>query len=199
MNKLLLACGLVFMGITTTSQTEKSTADLNDQVAVESTSLTVNEHTLIWTAGNEEMSLFGTTIQMSTEAPDNLELDDIAYLEMDESIELGFDTTKYLPENFDPTIFYFDLKAVAFIEDYEDADLGFNTMDHLPNDFDAYAQPTDVMHVSYIEIVDYDLGIDTATYLPEGFDPYETELDLSTIVYIEEEIDLEICLESMVF
>jgi hypothetical protein len=187
------------MGTTTTSQTENSTTDFNDQVAVENISLTVNEHTLFWGTDNEEISILGTTKQMPVEAPDNLDLEQIAYLEADEVIELGFDTKEYLPENFDPTTFYFDLEAVAFIEDYEDADLGFNTRDYLPNNFDAYAQPKDVMDVSYIELIDYDLGIDTTMFLPEGFDPYETELDLNTIVYLEEEIDLEICIEPMVF
>lgn len=199
MNKLFLACGLVFMGITTTSQTENSTTDINDQVAVESISLTVNEHTLFWSTDNEEVSIQGTSMQMPKEAPESLNLEQIAYLEADEVIELGFDTKEYLPENFDPTTFYFEIETVAYIEDSKDADLGFNTSDYLPSNFDAYAHPKDVMDVSYIELVDYELGIDTTMYLPEGFDPYETELDLNTIVYLEDEIDLEICIEPMVF
>ncbi|NNE03928.1 MAG: hypothetical protein HKN52_12290, partial [Eudoraea sp.] len=154
---------------------------------------------LFWSTDNEEVSIVGTTMQLPAEAPDNLNLEEIAYLEADEVIELGFDTKEYLPENFDPATFYVDLEAVAFIEDHKDADLGFNTKDYLPSNFDAYAQPKDVMDVSYIELVDYEVGIDTTMYLPEGFDPYETELDLDTIVYLEDEIDLEICLESMVF
>jgi len=189
MNKLLLACGLVFMGITTTSQTENSTTDIDNQVAVENISLTVNEHTLLWSTDNEEVAMLGT---LPTEAPENLEIDAISYVETEEEIELGFDTKEYLPKNFDPTTFYFDVTAVAYIEEYEGSDLGFNTKDYLPNNFDADAQPENFMDVSYIETPDYVLGFDTAMYLPEGFDPYETELDLNTIIYIEEDVNLEL-------
>jgi len=199
MNKLFLVCGLVFMGITSTSQTENSITDFDNQVAVESVSLTVNEHTLFWSTDNEEIAILGTGCTTSTEEPENLELDAISYLEADEIIELGFDTKVYLPENFDPTTFYFDVATVTYIEEYKGSDLGFNTKDYLPNDFDAEAQPKDFMDVSYIETTDYNLGFDTAVYLPEGFDAYETELDLNTIVYIEEEIDFELYLDSTDF
>ena len=199
MNKLFLVCGLVLMGITTTSQTENPTTDFNDQVAVENVSLAVNEHTLFWRTDNEEITLRGTGSAMPAKAPEQLDLDAISYLEADDAIELGFDTKAYLPKNFDPTTFYFDVTTVTYMEEYEGSDLGFSTKDYLPNDFDAYAQPEEVMDVSYIEATDDALGFDTATYLPEGFDPYETELDLNTIVYIEEDIDLEIYLDSTDF
>ena len=199
MNKLLLACGLVFTGITTTSQTENFTTDFENQVAVESVSLTVNEHTLFWSTDNEEVAILGTGHRIPTEAPEYIELDAIPYLEDNNEIALGFDTKEYLPENFDPAVFYFDVTTVAYIDENKGSDLGFNTKDNLPNNFNAYAQPQDVMDVSYIETTDNALGFDTAMYLPERFDAYETELDLNTIIYIEEEIDFEICLESIAF
>ena len=199
MNKLFLVGGLVLMGITTTSQSENPTTDFENQVAVEKVSLTVNDHTLFWGTDSEEFTLVETGVSMPDEAPENLELDQIAYLEADDTIELGFDTREYLPENFDPAAFYFDLETVAYIEEIEEADLGLNTMDYLPANFNAYAQPEDVMDVSYMEETDYALGFDTAMYLPAEFDAYETELDLNTIVYIEEDIDFEIYLESADF
>jgi hypothetical protein len=199
MNKLLLACGLVFMGVTTTSQTENSTTDCDNQVAVENVSLTVKENTLFCSTDNEEVAILGTGSIMPIEALENLGLDAISYLEADDTIELGFDTKAYLPKNFDPTAFNFDLTTVTYIEEYEGSDLGFSTKDYLPNDFDAYAQPEEVMDVSYIEATDDEVGFDTAVYLPEGFNPYETELDLNTIVYIEEDIDFEIYLDSTDF
>ena len=196
MNKLFLVCGLVLMGITTTSQTENPTTDFNNQVAVENVSLAVNEHTLFWRTDNEEITLRGTGSAMPAKAPEQLDLDAISYLEADDAIELGFDTKAYLPKNFDPTTFYFDVTTVAYIDENKNSDLGFSTKEYLPSDFDAHAQPKDVMDVSYIEEADDALGFDTATYLPEGFDPYETELDLNTIIYIEEDIDFESYLDS---
>lgn len=187
MNKLFLVCGLVLMGITTTSQSENPTTDFNNQVTVEDVSLAVNDHTLFWGTDNEELAQAETGVSMPDEAPENLELDQIAYLEADDTIELGFDTKEFLPENFDPAAFYFDLETVAYIEEFEDAELGLNTKNYLPENFNAYAQPEDVMDVSYIEETDYAVGFDTTTYLPAEFDAYETELDLNTIVYIEED------------
>jgi len=199
MNKLFLVCGLVLMGIATTSQTENPTTDLNNQLTVENVSLTVNEHTLIWTTVNEEISAQGIGSIMTTLAPDNLSLNQISYLEEDEEIELDFDTKAYLPENFDPTTFYFNVATVVYMEATEDIDLGLDTTDYLPNDFDAYAQPKDVMDVSYMEETDYEVGFDTATFLPEAFDPYETALDLNTVVYLEEEMIFETFIDCLDF
>jgi len=199
MNKLFLVCGLVLMGITTTSQSENPTTDVNNQVTIESVSLAVNEHTLFWTTDKEEFTLASMGNSKPDETSENLELHQIAYLEAEEVIDLGFDTREYLPENFDPATFYFDLEAVAYIEEYEGTNLDFNTEDYLPKDFNAYAEPVDFKDVSYMEETDYELGFDTATYLPEGFDAYETELDLNTIVYIEEDIDWEIYIEGTDF
>ena len=199
MNKLFLVCGLVLMGIATTSQTENPTTDLNNQVTVENVSLTVNEHTLFWSTDNEEITIQGTGSMMPSETPENLDLNQITYLEADATIELGFDAKAYLPENFDPTTFYFNVATVVYMEATEDIDLGLDTTDYLPNDFDAYAQPEDVMDVSYMEETDYIVGFDTATFLPEAFDPYETALDLNTVVYLEEEMIFETFIDCLDF
>ncbi|NNE02990.1 MAG: hypothetical protein HKN52_07480 [Eudoraea sp.] len=187
MNKLFLVCGLVLMGITTTSQSENPTTDLNNQVTIENVSLAVNEHTLFWTTDKEEVALANTGYSMPLETSKNLELNQIAYLEAEEVIDLGFDSREYLPANFDPAVFYFDLEAVVYIEEYENTGLDFNTEDYLPNNFNAYEQPEDFMDISYLEEKDDSLGFDTETFLPEGFDAYETELDLNSVVYIEED------------
>ena len=199
MNKLFLVCGLVLTGIATTSQTENPTTDFENQVTVENVSLTVNEHTLFWTTDNEEIGIQGTSSIMPTEAPENLQLDEILYLEANNEIELGFDTKAYLPENFDPTTFYFDVTAVSYIDENKGSDLGFNTKDYLPAEFNAYVQPEDAMDVSYIEETEDALGFDAAVYLPESFDPYKTELDINSIVYIEEDINFELYLDSSDF
>lgn len=101
-----------------------------------------------------------------------LDLNEIAFIEEEPKIELGFDTTEYLPEGFDPYELYVDLNAVEYIDGQEEIELGFNVADYLPTDFNAYANPSDIASISYIEEEQIELGFDTAAYLPANFDPY---------------------------
>ncbi|MEM1258062.1 MAG: hypothetical protein AAGC45_11350 [Bacteroidota bacterium] len=74
----------------------------------------------------------------SAEVTNNdLNLNSVNYIEQEEHSELGFDTSRYLPENFDPFDDSFSLKSLNYIED-DVIDLGFDVQDYLPKNFDAY-------------------------------------------------------------
>ena len=74
-------------------------------------------------------------------------LDSIVYLEEEAVIDLGFDTADYLPEDFDPHKFYFDLNSVVFLENESE----MISSAYLPADFNPYAPPVNFMDISYID------------------------------------------------
>ncbi len=84
-------------------------------------------------------------ISCSTEGPD---LNSIEYIEEEDVIDLGFDTSDYLPENFDPHTFYMDLHTIIYVK--EDV-LDFDSAVNLPADFNPYAYPANFRNVSYME------------------------------------------------
>jgi len=62
----------------------------------------------------------------------------IEFVEVEgDSIELGFDTVDYLPENFDPHTNPIDAKSIDFIE-VEEVILDFKTEAYLPKGFDPH-------------------------------------------------------------
>lgn len=102
---------------------------------------------------------------------DELVLDSVDYIEEEADFDLGFDTSDYLPEDFNPYKMYVDLQSVDYIE--EEETLKFDTSKYLPENFDAFAFPTHVEDFNYIDSLDeVKLNFDTEKHLPEGFDPY---------------------------
>lgn len=114
----------------------------------------------------------------------SLILSDIKFIE-EEEIELGFQTSDYLPEGFDPHKVYFDLNSVEFIGDGQEFDLGFDSSNYLPEGFDPYNDTIGATSINYMKDEEVNLGFDTMDYLPEGFSPFEPYLDLDSIPYIE--------------
>ncbi|MCW5517911.1 hypothetical protein [Muriicola sp. Z0-33] len=113
--------------------------------------------------------LLGTGMYASEpcKAIDFCVLDSIEYIEEESDFELGFNTADYLPEDFDPHTFYFDLNSVVFLENDEIDDI---SSEYLPEDFDAYAVPTDFMAISYIDPADLiepviEVRIDAPSYI----------------------------------
>ncbi len=153
-------------------------ADVDMELCAASGTLTT------WTTLPEE------AMHPMTEVSPALDLVSIPYLENEDEglADLGFDTSQYLPANFDPYGAYHEVVEVAYVEEEIPVHLGFETSAYLPGDFNPYDVPRDFMDISYIEpeeeIV---LGFDPAPYLPSGFDPYEDYFDLDAVVYIEEE------------
>ncbi len=65
------------------------------------------------------------------------DINSIEFVESPGDMELGFDTTDYLPEGFNPYEGEVTVKSINYIEE-EDCDLGFDTAEYLPEDFDPY-------------------------------------------------------------
>jgi hypothetical protein len=191
MNKLLLLCGLVLLGTTTTPQENKLTT--NCTLTEDSTYVSmddVNNPEVLAMQIETEWKAPKLVSRTLVNAPEDIKVSEIVYIEEETSIDLGFDTADYLPEGFDPYNVYFDINSVAFIDD-EVTELGFDTAAYLPENFNAYANPGTLDAINYIEEEAIDLRFDTAKYLPEGFDPYEFYLDLDSVEYIEDEDDLD--------
>lgn len=102
----------------------------------------------------------------------NLTLNEIIFIEEEETIELGFDTAKYLPEGFDAYEgMGLDLSEIVIIEEEEEIELGFDTADYLPLGFNAYkGMVFDIDEIDYIELEDeIELDFDVNEYLPINF------------------------------
>ncbi|MBT8281244.1 MAG: hypothetical protein KJO16_06670 [Muriicola sp.] len=192
MNKLLILCGMVFLGITSTPQ---SSFPDEVQLETETNPVILLEENIL--APSLVINVAGWECSNENELT-SLELSAIQYLEDFAEVDLGFNTADYLPENFDPYKVYFDLASVTYVnvieEEVDDLDLSSN----LPEGFDPYTFPAHFRDVSFIEEEDISLGFDTKDYLPAGFDPYKKEFDLNSIVYLEEE-DLELGFDTSQF
>lgn len=71
---------------------------------------------------------------------EDFDISKVIFIEEDQDWELGFDTAKYLPENFDPYSGNFSVKAINFVDECDEIELGFETAGYLPEDFDAYTK-----------------------------------------------------------
>ncbi len=74
-----------------------------------------------------------------------LEVTDIKVIELEEEVELGFDTTDYLPENFNALKgkHNLDWNTIELIEIEEEVELGFDTANYLPDNFNTLKGKTD--------------------------------------------------------
>lgn len=180
------------LGTTTTPQEVKMTSNCNG--TEDSTYVNfgdVKNHELF--VMNTETSWKAPKLvsRLLVNAPEEVKLSEIVFIEEESPIDLGFNTADYLPEGFDPHTVYFDIKSIEFIEN-EYTDLGFDTKEYLPENFNAYANPNSLDGINFMEEEEVDLGFDTKEYLPGNFDPYEFYLDLDTVEYIEDEEEIDI-------
>ncbi|MEO9891634.1 hypothetical protein [Aurantibacter sp.] len=103
---------------------------------------------------------------------EDFDIDSVQYIEDEEVIVLGFDTADYLPENFDPYAYYYNLNWVEYVEDTDIENL--EVKNNLPEDFDAYANPKGIEGINYIDLNDeIVLDINTNKYLPKGFNAFK--------------------------
>jgi len=117
-----------------------------------------------------------TTEILDTQQTEPLHIDEITFIEIEEEIDLGFDTAAYLPEGFNAYKgMEFAINELEVIE-VEEVDLGFDTSKYLPKGFNLYAGMEFELEEIFADIVlieeEIDLGFDTAEYLPVGFDAY---------------------------
>lgn len=81
---------------------------------------------------------FAEGLQISIESA-NLNASEIVVLEIEEEVDLGFDTLEYLPLGFNA----YDgmelaVEDIVVLEEDEEVDLGFDVALYLPKDFNAY-------------------------------------------------------------
>jgi len=81
-----------------------------------------------------EQDVFSNVVDLT------LNVDDIEVIELEEDVDINFDTTQYLPENFNPLAGKNDIdwSNVELIDLEEEVTLGFNTKDYLPENFNPY-------------------------------------------------------------
>jgi hypothetical protein len=106
-----------------------------------------------------------------------LQVEDIKVIELEEPVEINFDTAQYLPKDFNALAGKNDIdwSKVELVELEEDVDLGFDPKAYLPKNFNALEGKNDI-DWSKVELVeleeDVELNFDTKGYLPENFNPY---------------------------
>ena len=116
------------------------------------------------------VSINGLNAQNPNGGNDKFDINSIVYIEEEMDYDLGFKTSDYLPEDFDPYNHYLDLNAISYVEDIY---VYIDSEKNLPRDFNVYGNPTDFRNVSYIDPMDdIQLELETADYLPADFNPY---------------------------
>jgi len=103
----------------------------------------------------------------------NIDIKDIDLIEVEEEIELGFDTAQYLPKGFDPYAGMFTAhEDLGLIEVEEEIELGFNAKDYLPEGFNPYKGM--IFAIEDIVVIEEEeefiLDFNTKKYLPRSFD-----------------------------
>ena len=86
-------------------------------------------------------TIFAAANNKKNVAPvEHFDVNTLVFIEEEIELGLGFDTAKYLPENFDPYSGDFSVKAINYIDDCDEIELGFDTSEYLPAGFDPYIQ-----------------------------------------------------------
>lgn len=148
--------------------TLNSSAKINIDLDTICNSSSIEKHKL-------EKALITNLEDLNTE---DLEINEIVVIELEEEVELGIDTSNYLPENFNPLKGKNDLdwNTIEIIELEEEVKLDFDTSKYLPINFNALKGKND-LDWSTIELIEIEeeieINFDTKAYLPAGFDPYK--------------------------
>lgn len=109
--------------------------------------------------------------------PTELDWSTIELFEVEEEVNLDFDTKDYLPANFNPLKGLRDLdwSSIELFEVEEEVNLSFYTKDYLPANFNPLKGLHD-LDLSAIELIEIDeeveLGFNAKDYLPANFNPY---------------------------
>ena len=93
----------------------------------------MNKRNFILTLATGVLMINGLFANNTTSEKDERVISSVNYIEEDVDFELGFDTTDYLPEDFNPHRMYVNLDDVTFIED-ERID-ALKTKKYLPKGF----------------------------------------------------------------
>jgi len=129
----------------------------------------------------------------------NLEVNEIDVVNIEEEVEINFNTKNYLPKGFNALKGKdnLDFNTIEIIEIEEEVELNFDTKQYLPKDFNVLKGKDDV-NFNTIEIVEIEeevtINFDTKIYLPKGFNALKgkDDLDWSKIKLVEIEEDDEL-------
>ena len=143
MNKLLLIYGSVLLSSTAIANDQQNAKVVEFQTGI----LGSLENSL--TTLNINAELNDSTLEMNDHASYELNLNEVVYIEEEPEVDLGFDTSAYLPEGFDPYENYFDLNSIIYLENKVEPTLGFDTHKYLPENFDPYTDVVDVHAINY--------------------------------------------------
>jgi len=87
-----------------------------------------------------ELELFGTPIN-----DDIINIQSINIYELEEEVNFDYDTSEYLPLNFDVNEGKnLDWSSIDLLEIEEEVEFNFNVKAHLPNDFNPYVGMTPI-------------------------------------------------------
>ncbi len=142
-----------------------------------SASINNNSKDLYGCPENDLAILFGTSLNSDCDNKD-IDLCVIEVVEIEEEVEISFDTKAYLPKGFNPYkgMFDIDWNAIKLVEIEEGIEINFDTKAYLPKGFNPYKGMFDIdwNTVELVEIEeDIELGFDTKNYLPANFNPYK--------------------------
>ena len=209
MNKLLVIYGSVLISGTAIAEEQKSTVQVQEETT---TDRSFEDHFSVYntdvlsdqTLAYNDSKVYNYTKSFEVNSIEsgpniNLELDtdntETTFFDFDSDIAaetelyLGFDTSEYLPEDFDPYNAPVDIHSIDFIEE-DEIELGFDSSDYLPEGFNPYEVYFNIHNVEFVEEA-FELGFDHKKYIMENFDPYQGVVDIHTIDFIEDdEIEL---------
>ena len=147
MNLILLFSGLLLLGSNSTPHDPINNPSESD-VDIVTTSFLITHQALVET-WRENENPWGLERGLSVAEYSEPDLSEIVFIEEEEDIDLGFDTSLYLPDNFDPYSAPTDPMSVSFIEDEEqDLDPEIDTSLFLPVGFDPYAPYSEPIRIT---------------------------------------------------
>ncbi|WP_242082318.1 hypothetical protein [Aestuariivivens sediminis] len=107
-----------------------------------------------------------------------VKIEDVFVYELEEDVNIDFDTKQFLPKDFNPLkgLGNLDWNTIALYEIEEDVKIDFDTKQYLPKDFNPLKSLHDLDWTT-IELFEPEeevlLDFDTKPYLPANFNPHE--------------------------
>jgi hypothetical protein len=87
-----------------------------------------------------EDKIFATLDETTNDTEEIITVESIEVIELEEEVDIDFDTAEYLPEGFNALDGKNDIDwdKIELVEIEEEVELGFNPKDYLPKGFDPY-------------------------------------------------------------
>lgn len=99
-----------------------------------------------------------------------IDTEPVVFIEEVKPVKLGFDTSLYLPEDFNAYAHPENFMDISFIEEEVPVQFDFEVQQYLPKYFDPYKKYFDLNTIEYIEEEDeIEFDFEIRDYLPQGF------------------------------